>query len=47
MKRVSEPKKVTRAPVPAGREDRVRVVRVNGPAGRAVRWHVSRPSPKK
>jgi hypothetical protein len=45
MKRVSEPKKVTRAPVPAGREDRVRIVRVNSPAGR--RWYVVRSTPKK
>ena len=52
MKKVSEAK-ITRVRV-ADRADphqaevnnRVRVVRVTGPASRAARWYVSRPIPK-
>ena len=46
MKNVSE-RKTTRVTTPADRTERVRVVRVNGPAGSTVRWHVSRPQTTK
>ena len=52
MKKVSEPKVLrVREPVRADTSrvstaERVRVVRMNGQPGRAVRWHVSRPSTK-
>jgi hypothetical protein len=51
VKKGNEPKaprvRVDARPVaPASKEDRVRLVRVNGPAGRTVRWHVSRTDTK-
>jgi hypothetical protein len=48
MKKVTEPK-TTRGRTDASsvrNTDRVRVVRVTGSKGRAVRWHVSPSTPK-
>ena len=49
MKKVTEPK-ITRGRTDASavrNTDSVRVVRVTGSKGRAVRWHVSPSNPKK